>query len=136
MEVAATPALRLTGPGRLVGPGLAWPGYTGLGRVSAEFPFSLFLPFLFLLHFFFLSLLFFIFLLLGETSGQFFPFQRESNDYLLAQCVGQRLRIDFYVLVPANFLTTLRSHLNVICSCYYCTTLRMNAVYSYSCSFS
>jgi len=48
--------------------------------------------------------------------------------------LGQRLCIDFSVPVPANFLTTLRSHLDVTCSCYFWFSLRINVMYS--CSFS
>jgi len=33
--------------------------------------------------------------------------------------VGQRLCINFSVLVLANFLTTLHSHLDITCSCFY-----------------
>jgi len=36
---------------------------------------------------------------------------------------------------PANFLIVLRSHLDVTCSCYFWCNLRMNVVYSCSCSF-
>jgi len=57
-----------------------------------------------------------------------------SSFYWLA--VGHKLCIDFSVPLPANFLTTLRSHMDVICSCYFWFSLRMNVVYSYSCSFS
>jgi len=39
---------------------------------------------------------------------------------LLALPVGRKLCIDFSVPVPANFLTTLHSHLDdVTCSCYF-----------------
>jgi len=38
--------------------------------------------------------------------------------------------------VLANFLTTLCSHLDVACSYYFWSNLRMNVVHSYSCSFS
>jgi len=55
---------------------------------------------------------------------------------LLALSVGQKLCIDFFVPIPANFLTTLRSHMDVICSCYFWSSLRMNVEYSYNCSFS
>jgi len=55
---------------------------------------------------------------------------------LLVLSVGQRLCIDFSIPVTVNFLTTLRSHLNVICFCYIWFSLKMNVVYSYSCSFS
>ena len=40
-----------------------------------------------------------------------------TNMCLLALSVGQRLCANFYVS-RANFLTTLRSHLDVTCSCY------------------
>jgi len=50
--------------------------------------------------------------------------------YLLALSVGQRLCIDFSVPVPANFLTTLRSHMDVTCSCYFWSSLRMSVVYT------
>jgi len=41
-------------------------------------------------------------------------------------------------IVPstANFLTTLRSHLDVTCSCYFWSSLRKNVVHNYSCRFS
>ena len=39
--------------------------------------------------------------------------------WFLALSVGQRLCINFSVS-RANFLTTLRSHLDVTCSCYFC----------------
>ena len=44
------------------------------------------------------------------------------NYALLALFVGQRLCIDFSVL-RANFLTTLHSHLEVTCSCYFWSSL-------------
>jgi len=53
----------------------------------------------------------------------------------MALYVGYRLCLDFSVLIPTYFLTTLRSHLDVACSCYFWYRLRMNVVYSYSCSF-
>ena len=37
---------------------------------------------------------------------------------VLALFVGQRLGIDFYVS-RAKFLTTLRSHLDIACSCFF-----------------
>jgi len=48
---------------------------------------------------------------------------------------SQRLCIDFSVSVLANYLTTLHSHLDITCSCYFLSNLRINVVYSYSCSF-
>ena len=42
--------------------------------------------------------------------------------YLLALSVGQRLCINFYVS-RANFLTTLRLHLDVTYSCYFWSSL-------------
>jgi len=42
---------------------------------------------------------------------------KESN--LLAPSVGERQCIDFSVPVHANFLTTLRSHMDITCSCYF-----------------
>jgi hypothetical protein len=41
---------------------------------------------------------------------------------LLALSIGQRLCVNFYVS-RANFLTTLRSHLDVSCSCYFWSSL-------------
>ena len=51
----------------------------------------------------------------------------------LAPFVGQRLCIDFYVS-RANFLTTLCSHLDVTCSCYFWSSLfnvDVNYIYMY-----
>ena len=55
---------------------------------------------------------------------QYYPCERGLVDIqcpwvcgLLALSIGQRLCVNFYVLIRANFLTTLRSHLNVTCSC-------------------
>jgi len=59
-----------------------------------------------------------------------------ASTHLLALYVGQTLCIDFSVHVPANFLTTLCSHMDVTCSCYFWSGLRMNVAYNYSCSFS
>jgi hypothetical protein len=51
--------------------------------------------------------------------------------YLLALSVGQRLCINFSVS-RANFLTTLRSHLDVTYSCYFGSSLfNVDANYSY-----
>ena len=36
---------------------------------------------------------------------------------LLALSIGQRLCVNFYVSIRANFLSTLRLHLNITCSC-------------------
>ena len=41
---------------------------------------------------------------------------------LLALSVGQRLCINFFV-PRANFLTTLCSHLDITCSCYFSSSL-------------
>ena len=50
---------------------------------------------------------------------------------LLALFVGQRLCINLFVS-RANFLTTLHSHLDVICSCYFWFSLfYVNVNYSY-----
>ena len=50
---------------------------------------------------------------------------------LLALSVGQRLCINFYVS-RVNFLTTLRSHLDVTCSCYFGSSLsNVDVNYSY-----
>ena len=51
--------------------------------------------------------------------------------YLLALSVGQRLCINFSVS-RANFLTTLCSHLDVTCSCYFWFSL-FNVDVNYSC---
>jgi len=50
--------------------------------------------------------------------------------FLLAMSVGQRLYINFSIPIPANFLATLRSHLNVTCFCYFWFSLRMNVMYN------
>jgi hypothetical protein len=42
---------------------------------------------------------------------------------LLALSIGQRLCVNFYVSIRANFLTTLRSHLDVTCSYYFWSSL-------------
>ena len=42
---------------------------------------------------------------------------------LLALSIGQRLCVNFSVSIGANFLTTLRSHLDVTCSCYFGSSL-------------
>ena len=48
------------------------------------------------------------------------PWQfRTQVHLLLALFIGQRLSVNFYVSIRANFLTTLRSHLNVICCWLY-----------------
>ena len=47
--------------------------------------------------------------------------------------VGQRLCINFFVS-RANFLTTLRSHLDVTCSCYFGSIL-FNVDVNYSCVY-
>ena len=50
---------------------------------------------------------------------------------LLALSVGQRLCINFSVS-RANFLTILRSHLDVTCSCYFGSSLfNVDVNYSY-----
>jgi hypothetical protein len=50
---------------------------------------------------------------------------------LVALFVGQRLYINFYVS-RANFLTTLRSYLNVTCSCYFGSSVfNVDVNYSY-----
>jgi len=59
-----------------------------------------------------------------------------STVFLLVVSVGQRLCIDFLVHVLVNFLTTLRSHTDVTCSCYFWSSSRMNEVDNYTCSFS
>ena len=46
----------------------------------------------------------------------------EGHD-LLALSIGQRLCVNFYVSIRANFLTTLRSHLDVTCSYYFWSSL-------------
>jgi len=66
---------------------------------------------------------------------KFFSLKNEKY-VLLALSLGQRLCINFSTLVPANFLTTLHSHLDVICSSYFRSSLRMNVVYNYNYSFS
>ena len=43
------------------------------------------------------------------------PWQFRTQVHLLALSIGQRLCVKFYVSIRANFLTTLRSHLNVTC---------------------
>jgi len=48
----------------------------------------------------------------------------------LALFVGQRLCIDFSVPVPANFLTTLHSHLDFTCSCCFWSSLSCNFIIS------
>ena len=51
--------------------------------------------------------------------------------YLLTLSVGQRLCIDFSVL-EVNFLTTLRSHLDITCSFYFWSNLlNVGANYNY-----
>ena len=45
-----------------------------------------------------------------------------QNFIFLALSVGQRLCINFYVS-RVNFLITLRSHLDVTCSCYFGSSL-------------
>ena len=45
-------------------------------------------------------------------------FQHFCSEPLLALSVGQRLCINFFVST-ANFLITLRSHLDDTCSCYF-----------------
>jgi hypothetical protein len=42
---------------------------------------------------------------------------------LLALSIGWRLCVNFYVSIRANFLTTLRSHLDVTCSYYFWSIL-------------
>ena len=50
---------------------------------------------------------------------------------LLALSIGQRLCINFSAS-RANFLTTLRSYLNVTCSYYFCSCLfNVDVNYSY-----
>ena len=44
--------------------------------------------------------------------------ERKKESCLLALSVGQRLCAKFYVS-RANFLTPLRSHLDVTCSCFF-----------------
>ena len=54
-----------------------------------------------------------------------------ASAYLLDLSVGQRLCINFSVS-RANFLTTLRSHLDVACSCYFWSSLfDVDVNYSY-----
>jgi hypothetical protein len=42
-----------------------------------------------------------------------------GGNNLLALSIGQRLCVNFYVSITENFLTTLRSHLDVTCSYYF-----------------
>ena len=54
-----------------------------------------------------------------------------THRFILALSVGQRLCAKFYVSI-ANFLTTLRSHLDVTCSCYFGSSLfNVDVNYSY-----
>ena len=56
-----------------------------------------------------------------------------KKNRLLALFVEQRLCINFFVS-RANFLTTLRSHLDVTCSCYFWSTLfNVDVNYNYIC---
>ena len=64
-----------------------------------------------------------------ECNGSFISFYF----ILLALCVGQRLCINFSVS-RANFLTTLRSHLDVTCSCCFGSSLfNVDVNYDYIC---
>ena len=52
-------------------------------------------------------------------------------NHLLAMSIGQSLCIDFSIS-KVNFLTTLRSYLDVTCSCYFWSSLvNVDVNYSY-----
>ena len=55
---------------------------------------------------------------IGKGENNDFCIGQRSQISLLALSVGQRLCIDFFDS-RANFLTTLRSHLDVTCFCYF-----------------
>jgi hypothetical protein len=54
--------------------------------------------------------------------GSLVDLQGHFPSRLLALSIGQRLCVNFYVS-GANFLTTLRSHLDVTCSYYFWSSL-------------